>query len=68
MAQPRTGIVRTSLRNDPLKGLQKNINNKIKFFYYQNLVRLVGFEPATYELKVGFKAKTTGKNRQQKVN
>ncbi len=32
------------------------------------MVRLAGFEPATYGLEVGLKAKTTGKDRQQKVN
>jgi hypothetical protein len=27
-----------------------------------------GFEPAIYGFEVGFRAKTTGKDRQQKVN
>jgi len=32
------------------------------------LVRPAGFEPATYGFEVGFKVKTTGKDRQRKVN
>jgi hypothetical protein len=32
------------------------------------MVRLAGFEPATYGLEVGLKAKTTSKHEQQKVN
>jgi hypothetical protein len=32
------------------------------------MVRLAGFEPATYGLEVGFEAKATGKDKQEKVN
>ena len=32
------------------------------------MVRPAGFEPATYGFEVGFRAKTMGKVRQQKVN
>jgi hypothetical protein len=32
------------------------------------LVRPAGFEPAAYGFEVGFRAKTTGKDRQEKVN
>jgi hypothetical protein len=33
-----------------------------------DMARPAGFEPAAYGFEVGFKAKTTGKDKQQKVD